>query len=101
MNIAVKIIVANILGAKDAKPNVKMARIYVRSDTMKILNPHYFGLIARCNGGCGAILGYEPNDVSKNQCIKCPQCGAVLWVPFNPEYDGVIKESKNEAMVSK
>lgn len=59
---------------------------------MKLLNQRYFGLIARCNGGCGALIGYEPEDVSKNQCIKCPQCGAVLWVPFNPNYDGVIKE---------
>ena len=63
---------------------------------MKLLNPRYYGLIARCNGGCGALIGYEPNDVSKNQCIKCPQCGMVLWVPFNPNYDGVIKESEEK-----
>ena len=59
---------------------------------MKILNPKYFGLIARCNYGCGALIGYTPDDVSKNQCIKCPQCGMVLWVPCNTEYDGVIKD---------
>ena len=63
---------------------------------MKLLNTKYFGLIARCNTGCGALIGYEPNDVSKNQCIKCPQCGMVLWVPFNPNYDGVIKESEEK-----
>lgn len=63
---------------------------------MKLLCPRYMGLIARCNGGCGALIGYEPNDVSKNQCIKCPQCGAVLWVPFNPNYDGVVKESEDK-----
>ena len=62
---------------------------------MKLLNPRYLGLIARCNSGCGALIGYEPDDVSKNQCIKCPQCGAVLWVPFNPNYDGVIREENN------
>ena len=69
---------------------------------MKLLNTRYMGLIARCNQGCGALIGYEPNDVNKNQCIKCPQCGAVLWVPFNPTYDGVIKESeekKDDSMV--
>lgn len=69
---------------------------------MKLLAQRYFGQIARCNGGCGALIGYEPSDVSKNQCIKCPQCGMVLWVPFNPEYDGVIKESeekKNDTVV--
>ena len=63
---------------------------------MKLLNPKYNGLIARCNQGCGALIGYEPADVSKNQCIKCPQCGMVLWVPFNPNYDGLIKEEKKE-----
>ncbi len=63
---------------------------------MKLLNPRYMGLIARCNQGCGALIGYEPNDVSKNQCIKCPACGMVLWVPFNPTYDGVIREEKKD-----
>ena len=63
---------------------------------MKLLCTKYFGQIARCNGGCGALIGYTPEDVSTNQCIKCPQCGAVLWVPFNPNYDGVIKEEKKE-----
>lgn len=68
---------------------------------MKVLNDRYYGLIARCNS-CGALLGYDPNDVSKTQNIKCPKCGFVLWVPFNPEYDGVIKESeekKDDAVV--
>lgn len=50
------------------------------------------GLIARCNYGCGALIGYEPKDVNPNQNIKCPQCGMMLWVPFNPNYDGVIKD---------
>ena len=62
---------------------------------MKILNPRYYGLIARCNS-CGAILGYTPEDVNNSQNIKCPQCGFILWVPFNPNYDGVIKESEGE-----
>ena len=63
---------------------------------MKLLNTCYYGLIARCNTGCGALIGYTPEDVSKNQCIKCPQCGTVLWVPFNSTYDGVIKENTDE-----
>ena len=69
---------------------------------MKLLNPKYYGLIARCNGGCGALIGYEPNDVSKNQCIKYTECGMVLVVPFNPNYNGVIeksKEKKDDSMV--
>lgn len=63
---------------------------------MKLLYPRYFGMIARCNYGCGALIGYDPDDVSKDQIIVCPQCRAKLWVPFNPNYDGVIKEEEKE-----
>ena len=59
---------------------------------MKLLTQRYFGLIARCNS-CGALLGYEPNDVDKEQHIKCPQCGFTIWVPFNPNYEGVIEDN--------
>lgn len=62
---------------------------------MKILNPRYYGLIARCNN-CGCLIGYNPEDVNKNQNISCPQCKFTLWVPFNPNYDGVIKEKENK-----
>ena len=68
---------------------------------MTILCQRYYGSIARCNA-CGCIIGYKPEDVDKNQNIKCPQCGFTLWVPFNPNYDGVIKESeekRNDSMV--
>ena len=33
---------------------------------MKLLAQRYMGLLARCNSGCGALIGYDPNDVSKN-----------------------------------
>lgn len=62
---------------------------------MKILNQRYFGMLARCNN-CGCLIGYSPDDVSKNQNISCPQCHFTLWVPFNPNYDGVIKESEEK-----
>ena len=62
---------------------------------MKLLSPRYCGMIARCNS-CGALLGYNPADVDKNQNIKCPQCSFTIWVPFNPNYDGVIKEESEE-----
>lgn len=68
----------------------------VKKCNMKVLCQRYMGMIARCNSGCGALIGYSPEDVSANQCIKCPQCGMVLWVPFNPNYDGVIKEDSEE-----
>lgn len=62
---------------------------------MKILSTRYYGLIARCNA-CGCLIGYTPDDVNKNQNITCPQCKFTLWVPFNPNYDGVIKEEEKE-----
>ena len=62
---------------------------------MKLLNQRYFGLIARCNS-CGALIGYNPEDVSSNQNISCPQCKFTIWVPFNPVYDGTIKEESEE-----
>lgn len=60
---------------------------------MQILSPRYYGMIARCNA-CGCIIGYQPEDVSNSQNMKCPQCGFTMWVPLNLTYDGVIKESE-------
>lgn len=62
---------------------------------MKILNQRYYGMVARCNA-CGCLIGYEPNDVSASQNISCPQCHFTIWVPLNPNYDGVIKESEGK-----
>ena len=62
---------------------------------MKLLNTRYYGMIARCNA-CGAILGYAPEDVSASQNMKCPQCGFNMWVPFNPNYEGIIEEKEEE-----
>lgn len=67
---------------------------------MKLLYKRYLGLLARCNFGCGALIGYDPQDVSANQQISCPQCGARLWVAFNPTYDGVIKDDTDTSMGS-
>ena len=63
---------------------------------MILLHKRYLGLLARCNFGCGALIGYAPEDVSASQNITCPQCGARLWVPFNPTYDGIIKEEEKK-----
>ena len=62
---------------------------------MKILADRYYGMIARCNA-CGCIIGYTPEDVSNTQNITCPKCHFTMWVPFNPTYDGVIKEESEE-----
>ena len=62
---------------------------------MQILSEHYYGMIARCNA-CGALLGYKPEDVNTNQNIKCPICKFTIWVPVNPNYNGVIKNDTNE-----
>lgn len=61
---------------------------------MILIYPRYFGSIARCNFGCGALIGYTPEDVSKNSTIRCPQCGAILHVNFDPNYDGTIKDQE-------
>ncbi len=62
---------------------------------MKILAQRYYGQIARCNA-CGCIIAYSPADVNSKQNIQCPQCGFTLWVPFNPNYEGVIKENGSD-----
>ena len=62
---------------------------------MVILSQRYYGLIARCRA-CGCLMGYKPEDVNSNQNIRCPQCGFTLWVPFNPNYDGIVKESEEK-----
>lgn len=60
---------------------------------MILLNPRYYGLVARCNA-CGALLGYKPDDVDKDKHIKCPQCDFTILVPFDPNYDGIVKEEE-------
>ena len=62
---------------------------------MKLLYTRYGGMLARCPN-CYAIIGYDPDDVNTNQNISCPQCKFKMWVPFNPNYDGVIKEESEE-----
>ena len=68
---------------------------------MKILTDRYYGMIARCNA-CGCVIGYGPEDVSNTQNISCPKCRFTMWVPFNPTYDGVIREEheNGDTMVS-
>ena len=67
---------------------------------MQVLNKHYYGMIARCNS-CGALLGYKPEDVNSHQNIKCPLCSFTIWVPFNPNYEGVIENEKDNIAESR
>ena len=60
---------------------------------MILICNRYFGTIARCT--CGAIVGYKPEDVTRAQTIRCPVCKSLIQVPFDPTYDGVVKESKD------
>lgn len=60
---------------------------------MKVLYNRYGGLIARCPS-CYAILGYTPDDVSTDQTFICPQCQFKIWVPLNPNYDGIIRATE-------
>lgn len=61
---------------------------------MILICNRYFGLIARCT--CGAIIGYKPEDVNRAQVIRCPVCTNLISVPFDPTYDGLIKESEEK-----
>ena len=61
---------------------------------MILICQRYFGSIARCNK-CGAVIGYNPNDVFANKKINCPQCGLMIEVPFDPNYDGIVKEEES------
>lgn len=60
---------------------------------MIVLCNRYFGSIARCD--CGAILGYQPNDVSRAQMIRCPVCTNLVRVLFDPTYEGVIENGSS------
>lgn len=63
---------------------------------MQVLAQRYYGMIARCNR-CGAILGYKPEDVDKEQHIHCPSCEFIIWVPLNINYEGVVEnDADNE-----
>lgn len=61
---------------------------------MIILNQRYYGSIARCNK-CGAILGYNPEDIHSNSYIYCPICQFEIKTPMILNYDGIIKENEN------
>ena len=69
---------------------------------MIVLSNYYRGLVCRCNS-CGSLLGYEPTDVHNNSYVTCPQCGFEILTKMQLDYDGVIREEKNdgEAVVQK
>lgn len=60
---------------------------------MILLNPRYFGMIVVCQN-CGAVLGYKVEDVSRQQTVPCLRCGNRCPVPFDPTYDGLVKEKE-------
>lgn len=62
---------------------------------MVLLNKYYYGSICRCNA-CGALLGYNPEDIFDNSYVKCPQCGFKILTKMQLNYDGVIREEKND-----
>ena len=64
---------------------------------MIVLSQRFFGSIARC--ACGAVIGYKPEDVSRAKVIRCPVCTNLVEVPLDPNYDGIVKEKKDEEPV--
>ena len=59
---------------------------------MQVITKSYPGLIICCSG-CGALLKYSPADIY-GQLIYCPLCKASTEVPFIKNYDGLVKEEK-------
>lgn len=66
-----------------------------RKYNMVLLNKYYRGLVCRCNA-CGALLGYDPNDIFDNSYVKCPQCGFKILTKMQLDYDGLIREEKKD-----
>ena len=62
---------------------------------MVLLSNYYRGLVCRCNA-CGALLGYGPEDVFDNSYVKCPKCGFKILTKMQLDYDGVIREEKDD-----
>lgn len=62
---------------------------------MVLLNNRYYGSICRCNA-CGAILGYGPEDIFENSYVKCPLCGFKILTKMQLDYDGVVREEKED-----
>ena len=69
---------------------------------MIVLSNYYRGLVCRCNK-CGALLGYGLTDIHNNSYVTCPQCKFEILTKMQLDYDGVIREEKNdgEAVVQK
>lgn len=65
---------------------------------MEVLYPKFPGLLAICEG-CSALLHYTPKDIYGN-VIYCPLCKAAIEVPFDKNYDGLIKEEKKDVLES-
>ena len=60
---------------------------------MKIISKTFPGITICCSG-CGALLAYTSADIYGN-VIYCPICKATTEVPFDKNYDGLVKEDKN------
>lgn len=62
---------------------------------MILISLGYNGLIAHCDT-CGALIGYDANDIFADGRCKCPQCNEWIQTNMIPQYDGVVKEKENE-----
>lgn len=61
---------------------------------MIILAQCYNGSIHRCE--CGAVLGYNSQDINEGQFIYCPVCRVRQKVKMNLNYDGIVQESEEK-----
>ncbi len=59
---------------------------------MEVIINKFPGLLATCDK-CGSILRWTPQDVY-GKVVYCPLCKNSIEVPFDKNYDGVIKEQE-------
>ena len=56
---------------------------------MMMFSQVFPGLTTVCDR-CGCLLGYTPKDIY-GKVIYCPQCRNAIEIPYDKNYDGVVK----------
>ena len=62
---------------------------------MQVLSPTFVGRILVCDR-CGALLNYTEADIYGTNLVYCPLCKNANTIQYDKNYDGVIKEKKED-----
>jgi len=61
---------------------------------MIVLSEKYVGLFCICEG-CGALIAkIQPSDIYADNLLYCPLCKHQNKLNYNKNYDGIVKENK-------